>query len=102
MRAIAITLAAIGVAAMLTGNGAEARPKHCPPGHAKKGWCTPGGRYALPPGLRYRHWDRWRDAGLRRPRAGEIYVIVDGEAFLILEATREVLEALGAVTRLLD
>ena len=47
MRAIAISLAAIGVAAMLEGSGAEARPKHCPQGHAKKGWCTPGGRYAL-------------------------------------------------------
>ncbi|WP_182482226.1 RcnB family protein [Henriciella barbarensis] len=26
-----------------TATPAFADPQHCPPGHAKKGWCTPGG-----------------------------------------------------------
>jgi len=80
---------------------AEAKPKHCPPGHAKKGWCSPGSVYALPPGIRMQIFDKWRDHGLRRPGSGERYVIVDDELFLIIEATREVLEALGAISRVL-
>lgn len=78
---------------------AFAEPPHCPPGHAKKGWCDPRGGRALPPGLR--DWDGWRDYGLRRPREGERWVTYDGEAYLILDATRQVLEAVGAVDRLL-
>lgn len=94
--------AALVAAAALTVLPADATPKHCPPGHAKKGWCSPGGNYALPPGIRYkaiRDWDRY---GLRAPRRGEVYVVVDEEVFLILEATREVLEAVGAVGRVLN
>ena len=80
---------------------AMAAPKHCPPGHAKKGWCTPGGPYALPPVLGYRQIRDWDRHGLPRPRRGAIYVELDREVFLILEATREVLEAVGAVDRVL-
>lgn len=29
-------------AGLLASSGAYADPPHCPPGHAKKGWCTPG------------------------------------------------------------
>lgn len=93
-------LAAIALVAVPLSTGAA--PKHCPPGHAKKGWCSPGSVYALPPGIRMQIFDRWREAGLRAPRSGQRYVIVDDELFLILEATREVLQALGAVSRVLN
>lgn len=45
-RSSAAILAAT-VAFGLTGldTTADAGPKHCPPGHAKKGWCEPGVRY---------------------------------------------------------
>ena len=81
---------------------ADAAPNHCPPGHAKKGWCQPGSVYALPPGIRMKYFDRWRDYGLRQPRRGQRYVIVDDELFLIVEATLEVIEAIGAVDRVLN
>lgn len=96
--AMVAALAALPMAA----TSALATPKHCPPGHAKKGWCKPGTYSSLPPGLRYKHFDRWEEAGLRRPRRGEIYVEVDREIYLILEATREVIEAAGAVSRVLN
>ena len=94
--------ATLAVALLALPLNAEAKPKHCPPGHAKKGWCTPGSVYALPPGIQMQIFSRWREAGLRRPRSGEPYVIVDDELFLIIHATREVLQALGAVNRLLN
>ena len=81
---------------------AAAGPKHCPPGHAKKGWCRPGSVHTLPPGIRMKVYDRWHDHGLPPPRRGEEYVIVDDELYLIISATREVLEAIGAVGRLLN
>jgi hypothetical protein len=41
---------------------AIARPKHCPPGHAKKGWCVPGqGQF----GGRGWHEDRYDRRGSR-------------------------------------
>ena len=33
--------AAAATAFMFTAAPANADPKHCPPGHAKKGWCSP-------------------------------------------------------------
>lgn len=97
-----ILIAALLLGGISLGSGdAVATPKHCPPGHAKKGWCTPGGPYALPPGIRYRKIRDWDRYGLPRPRRGAIYVELDREVFLILEATREVLEAIGAVDRVL-
>lgn len=89
-----------GLALLATAAPALAQPPHCPPGHAKKGWCDPRVD-GLPPGLRLRDWDGWRERGLREPRRGERWVTVDGEAYLILDATRQVLEAAGAVDRLL-
>lgn len=95
-------LLAVGLmAAVLAPIGVDAKPKHCPPGHAKKGWCAPGSYYALPPGIRMQIFGKWRDHGLRAPGRGQKYVIVDDELFLIIEATREVLEALGAISRVL-
>jgi hypothetical protein len=75
---------------------ADATPKHCPPGHAKKGWCDPGQRYYAPAG--YRRVDDWRRHDLPAPRPGYSYGVIDEEVFLILDATREVLEAVGAVS----
>ena len=99
MRFVFVTILLAGLVAPMA---ADAAPKHCPPGHAKKGWCKPGSYYALPPGIRMQIFDRWREAGLRAPRRGERYVIVSRELFLILEATREVIEAIGAVDRVLN
>jgi hypothetical protein len=83
--------------ALAHGGAAEAASK-CPPGHAKKGWCAMG-TYRIPPGLDARRWDAWERNGLRPPRRGESYRVVDGDLYLILDATREVLEALGAIER---
>jgi Ni/Co efflux regulator RcnB len=76
-----------------------ADPQHCPPGHAQKGWCSPGSIRSLPPGIRMQVWEGWRERGLRAPSRGEAWVVADGEAYLIIEATRQVLEAVGAVSR---
>ena len=79
---------------------AAATPKHCPPGHAKKGWCKPGERYYAP--ADYRRVDDWRRHRLPDPRDGRVYGVIGEEVFLILEATREVLEAVGAVSVVLN
>ena len=93
------TRSAAIVAALLSAAPGAADPRHCPPGHAKKGWCSPGSTWTLPPGIRAQVWDGWRDRGLRAPGRGEAWVVVDGEAYLIIEATRQVLEAIGAIVR---
>ncbi|MBY8977032.1 hypothetical protein KHP62_14535 [Rhodobacteraceae bacterium NNCM2] len=82
-------------------SAALATPKHCPPGHAQKGWCEPGQRYYLPKGADYRVYPDWKKRGWKAPGRGGNYVIVDDEVFLIIDATREVLEAVGAVGRVL-
>jgi allantoicase len=86
-------------AATLAAAPVAAAPQHCPPGHARKGWCAPGSIRSLPPGVRMQMWDGWRKHGLRAPQRGEAWVVVDDEAYLIIEATRQVLEAVGAVAR---
>jgi hypothetical protein len=94
-------LAVVAFGAALTAAAPVASaPHHCPPGHAKKGWCSPSQVGRLPPGLEARTWDDWRRHGLRTPGRGERYVLVDRDVYLILDATREVLEAVGAVDRL--
>ena len=100
-KSLLIALSVLGAFAV-SAQPALSKPKHCPPGHAKKGWCNPGGSNVLPPGLRYKVIRRWQDHGLRRPGHGQAYIIVDNEVLLILEATREVLEAVGAVSRVLN
>lgn len=49
--------AAAAAIAISTGATAMAQPKHCPPGHAKKGWCSP----AYDRGDYHRYHDRWDD-----------------------------------------
>lgn len=78
---------------------ANADPKHCPPGHAKKGWCGGDSHYKLP--RDYRRVTDWRRHNLPEPRPGYVYGVYDDEVFLVLEATREVAEAVGAVGRVL-
>ena len=100
-RTFLISAALMGALAF-SAQPALAKPKHCPPGHAKKGWCNPGSVYSLPPGIRYQVVDRWQDHGVRRPGPDEAYIIVDNEVLLVIEATLEVLEAIGAVSRVLN
>lgn len=89
---------------------AEAAPKHCPPGHAKKGWCSPGPKHNSHDRQRVqrdvvreyviiRDHDRY---GLRAPRDGYYYGVLNEEVFLISKATQEVIEGIGAVGYLLN
>ncbi|MEM8751755.1 MAG: RcnB family protein [Pseudomonadota bacterium] len=96
-------LAALAAAAAIAAfGGAQAGPPHCPPGHAKKGWCSPGeGRVVYVVPRDYRRVDDWRRHGLPDPRPGYVYAVYDEEVYLVLEATREVAEAIGAVARVL-
>ncbi|MEM7498750.1 MAG: RcnB family protein [Pseudomonadota bacterium] len=90
-----------------------AGPKHCPPGHAKKGWCGGGGsnEAAYRDGYRDGQRDAWRrgdrlpreryvviedyrSRGYPRPAQGEIYVRAGGDIFLIAVGTGLILEAL--------
>jgi|AACY02.2.fsa_nt_gi Domain of unknown function (DUF3315). len=96
-RTLTLTLA-LAVAAPL---GAAAAPDHCPPGHAKKGWCVPGEGRVLPREAMGPAWRDWRRHDLPAPGRGESYRLVSGELLLVLDATREVLEAVGAVERVL-
>ena len=77
--------------------------KHCPPGLAKKGSCTP-------PGLR-KHWVRgdhiphdvvyhrvyYDEYRLPRPQPGYFYVNIGGDIYLLAEATKRVIEAINLV-----
>jgi hypothetical protein len=78
---------------------AAATPPHCPPGRAKKAGRAPSGAWRLPSGGLAGDRDRWRVHGLRRPGRGERRAVVDRDASLILDATRAIIEAPGAVER---
>lgn len=91
--AVAATLAA-------TAAPAFAAPPHCPPGHARKGWCSPGQAAQLPPGIARQRLDGWRALNLPAPGPGRSYRIVDDEVFLVVDATLRVIEAIGAIDRL--
>lgn len=100
MRNRVLILAAAALA-LASAAPAGATPPHCPPGHAKKGECRPaaGG----PPGhARYERVDDYDRYGLKRPRDGYYYGELDGEIYLILAATQEIVEAVGAVAVLLN
>lgn len=113
-------LAACG-AALFAGPASQAAqpgPPHCPPGHAKKGWCDDRGdrrgerdayeagyrdgqRDAWSRGDRIPHERDWREIrdyerhGYSAPPRGHRYYEVDGEVYLIETATRLVVEALA-------
>jgi Ni/Co efflux regulator RcnB len=100
--ALSLTLAAVAPPAPAD------PPGGVPPGLAKKGvspyeWQTRKWRLGqpLPPG----RWKRIRDHdryGLPRPGDRYGYYVVDGDVLRVLIATREVVEAVGAVSALLD
>lgn len=81
-------------------------PKHCPPGLAKKGSCTPPGQQKawkkgdyIPADVEVRiivNHDRYR---VRRPRDGEQYVEIGGRVYLIAEATKRVIEAINLIDK---
>lgn len=100
------------VFAALAASSASASPKHCPPGHAKKGWC--GGDYASDRAYERGYRDGRRDAyrvgdyidrdryvvldhrryGYRAPSRGEVYVRIDRDVFLIAAGTGLILAAI--------
>ena len=95
---VARLLASAALAAGLSAP-ALADPPHCPPGHAKKGWCTPGGPSwrvgQRAPRDRYvviRDYDRH---GWPRLRDGEIYVRIDRDVLLVAAATGIILDVLS-------
>jgi len=96
---------ALGVAMLSNAPSALAGgPKHCPPGLAKKGSCTPPGQRKqwskgdrIPDDAHVRvihDHDRYR---VRRPEQGEVYVEIGGDIYLIAEATKRVIEAINLV-----
>ena len=96
-------LATIGATMAFATPAVHAGPKSCPPGLAKKNnGCLPPGqakkRYQvgqpLPSGVTF---VPVTVGSLPDPRPGEIYVEVDGDLLLMVEATRKVLEAFVAV-----
>lgn len=79
------------------------KPKHCPPGLAKKGSCIPPGHRKkwhkgdrLPNYVEYREV-YYEDLGLSRPMPGDIYVETDGRIYLLTEATRRIVEAISLI-----
>lgn len=77
---------------------ALAKPPHCPPGHAMKGWCAPGGPswrvgQTVPRDRIVILRDHARH-GWPRPRAGEVYVRIDSDVLLIAAATGIILDVL--------
>jgi Ni/Co efflux regulator RcnB len=94
---------------------AAADPKHCPPGHAKKGWCGNGGNGAASYEQGYRDGRRderrysvgdrvernvytviedYRRYDLPDPRRGYHYVRIDGDIVLVAVATGIIAELL--------
>lgn len=82
---------------------AEAKPRDCPPGLAKKAVpCVPPGHAKawtrgaiLPENIIWQRLDDWQRLGLPPPGAGEAYVRVDDEVLLLGLATRVVLRSFG-------
>ncbi len=94
-------LPAILATVVLAGASAPAlaQPPHCPPGHAKKGWCGGGSHPVFGRGDRIpsdgyvviRDYDRH---GWPRPGADEMYVRVNDDVYKIAVATGLVLDVL--------
>lgn len=103
LRGVKVLVLGMALAPVLAGGAlpAMAQPAHCPPGHAKKGWCTQDRARHLPHDRGTRIHGDWRRYGLRDPGRGRVYAERDGELYLVLEATLEVIEAIGAVDRVL-
>ena len=103
MRGMIMTGAAALVFASMAPVADAKDRKGCPPGLAKQGKCHKAGkgtRHA--PGLRYKRWDRWQEAGLDRAPRGQVYVVIDDRVVLLDETTSDVIRVIGAVADLLD
>ncbi len=90
---------------------AEAQPRHCPPGLAKKAVpCVPPGQVRkawrvgepLPRGTRFVIIEDYRRHGLPRPGRGTQYVRVDNDVLRIAIATARVIESVTTIGRLLN
>lgn len=106
-RPIAAALA-LAVCAATAGPAAAGPPGGVPPGLAKKG-VTPQEWQARKwrkgdrlPADRCRPLDDYGRYGLGSPGEGRRYCVADGEVVRVLIATREVVEAIGAISLLLD
>lgn len=72
---------------------------HCPPGHARKGWCGPHDRryrvgYALPSYVRYQPVPRDLVVELQPVPVGYQYVMVDQDVLLISQASHQIIDAI--------
>jgi len=97
MRTVLAALLTAGV--VLAAPAGWAAPPHCPPGHAKKGWCAPGeagwrvgdrlsrGSYVVVeyPGRR----------GLPPAPTGRVHVEVDDDILLLATATGIIVDILA-------
>ncbi|MGL4236224.1 hypothetical protein [Tabrizicola sp.] len=107
----ALLAVAVAVGAVMVSVPAEAKPKHCPPGLAKKAVpCVPPGQvgkswkqgdrveggYVLIP---REDWERWN---LRDYDDGSTYLRVDDEILRVVRDTLTVIEAVGIVSELLN
>lgn len=103
IRSALMMLSAALLTAGLAMQPAAAGPKNCPPGLAKKN------NGCLPPGQAKKRYTvgeplpsdidivLFPDDGLPRLDPGEIFVEVDGDVLRVIEATRQVVEAVVAV-----
>lgn len=107
MRNLIVALVAPVVAASFFAAPVSASgPKHCPPGLAKKGNCSPPGQlkkryqvgHALPSDVSYQPV-QWQGR-YQAPPAGVVYGQVDGDVVLIAEGTRKVIELIGIANAL--
>ncbi len=106
-RKIAPVAAAVAALTLAAPQLAEAQPPHCPPGHAKKGWC--GGARVETRVYRERAPERevivirdYSRYGLRAPRTGYYYGQVGEEVYLFSRATQDIVEGFGAAAYLLQ
>lgn len=85
-----LTLAIAFAAATAQALPVSAGPAHCPPGHAKKGWCAPGSvvwRIGGPVASGYVVITEPSRRGLPPPRRGQVYVEIDEDVLLLAVAT---------------
>ncbi len=105
-----LSMLAAAAAILMTAGAAEAQPRHCPPGLAKK--AVP----CVPPGQVRNSWrvgepltrvsfvvlQDYRRHGLPRPPRGTQYVRVDNDVLRIAIETARVIESVTTMGRLLN
>ncbi|QPH55230.1 RcnB family protein [Pontivivens ytuae] len=96
MKRILLTAVA---AAVIAPHVAWAQPSHCPPGHARKGWCEPGVRYDRDDYRVIRDYGRYNLPPLRD---GERYVIIDNQVVRVSDRTGDIIAVIGLASILLD